>query len=41
MAEGDADLVLYLLEVEEDVLDYDEDAAGDYYALEGALAVPD
>ena len=41
MAESDADLVLYLLEVEEDVLDYNQDAAGDYYALEGALAVPD
>ncbi len=40
MAEGDADLVFYLLEVEEDVLDYDQDATGDYYAFEGALAVP-
>lgn len=40
MAEGDADLVFYLLEVEQDVLDYDQNAAGNYYALKGAFTVP-
>ena len=41
MAEGYADLVFYLLEVEQDVLDYDQNAAGDYYALQGAPMIPD